>query len=186
MNARVLYLQQNEEFVPSGRFYCSKCQKVHLDQPMAEACCRPRVCACGQPAKLGYTVCDECRIRQEEEREIQRFEQAEKLTQWDGPVWCDQLSYNEGYFPHVGELLESWEDEHGDRPLPDYVWTCHDCPMVNVDTDDVTSGIEFPENVDITDLLGMAELKAALDAFNQANAGFRSWSPNRKKALLLK
>ncbi len=60
-----------------------------------------------------------CRVYSER-REQELFEKAEKIkaANWDGWVFCDGASYNDGYFPNIDEFLE-WENEWFQENNPD-------------------------------------------------------------------
>ena len=150
---------------------------------MAEQCCKPRICACGKECEPYRTICNGCLNEQQEKQEVTFFEKAEKLTAWDGWVYCEGV--NDDYFESVDDLLERCDDEGIDRPK--YVWACKADHFVNADIEDITSRLEDTayEDFDFADLAGLSELKAALEAFNEANKDKVSYTPDYTKAVLI-
>ncbi len=168
--------------------YCGECRIIHATKHLAEQCCVPPKCEdCGEPAAQYYTVCDSCREKRAAERERERFEKAEKVTEWDGPVYLEGLG-GDDYVANaadIEELLYNYGDD--DRPRPEYVWTCHSVSFAQVDLNAVIENIaeNSYDDWDESDLEGTEELGKAIGAFNEKNKGIVSWEPNYKKALLL-
>lgn len=126
------------------------------------------------------------------QQDQKRFEKAEKLKEedWNGPVYCDSLGYNEGYFNDLNDLheyLEGWEDDEGDKSIIEFVWTCEVNPscVLNVDSILESATEEAHESFDYRDLHGLDELRAAVDKFNKLNENEVSWVPNFKKCVIL-
>lgn len=115
-------------------------------------------------------------------REAERFTNAEKITEWDGPVYCDQT---DTYYASVLEFLDQVADEDTQYG---YVWTCESEPFVMVDCNDVIemAAADAYENFDTDQLKGVEEMNDALVAFREANKHLVNWSPNFKKAVLIK
>ena len=186
MNSFNLYKPCYGGFAPTRVYACGKCGHVKSSDVEAESCCRPSICPCGKnPNDPGWTLCNDCRRSKEIERERARFEKAEKVTAWDGPVYLEGAG-NE-FFSDLEEFLQWWQDEavDWDGEPPAYVWTCHVRNTVSADVSDITEHIEWPEGMEDAELKGLDELRAAVDAFNAANAEFKSWEPNYKRALIL-
>ena len=185
MNAQELFLSSGKS---AGVWYCEKCRIVHRERDQAEQCCGVRKCACGKECNPHYTSCDSCMEVREMQRERERFEKSEKLTSWDGPVFCEGYG-NDGYHESVESLLDEIEDNRdGDDFVdPEYCWACDKVQFVQASIDDITSRMEgdMPEDFDTHDLNGLPELQAALDAFNEANKDQVSWQINYKKSVLL-
>lgn len=180
MNAIELFLAGGK---PTGIHCCEECRRVHGDRDRAEACCAPLRCECGAACPDHYASCDECRWRKQAEVRRARFDAAEKVTRWDGPVADADGSYLAG---NLAELLELLEIDDG-QDLPEYVWTCHAHPVCTLDYDTIiekaTAGAH-PE-FDPDTLLGAEELKDALKKFNAANRNHMVWERNYDLALLL-
>lgn len=173
----------NKDGKAVGVFCCSRCRLVFGDKRIAESCCGDRFCDCGNKIEERYyTVCTKCRKVADAKREREKFEKAEKVTEWDGFVWDGS-----DYYPDIGELIERYSDD--ERPLPEYVWTCDATAFATLTIDRVkdwiNDGGDAPEDFDADDLDGWRELEAAIEKFNKANAGCLSYWPNEKKALLL-
>lgn len=188
-------MNATELFHADGRtadvFYCGKCRIVKRTKDEAEHCCAPRVCECGAViSEPYYTVCDACRRLRDIQRERERFEKAEKLAEWDGPVFIDGLGHDEGYFRSVDDLMDylaDWEDDEGPQPTHEYAWTCDSVPFVHVRFSDLLDrfGDDAYEDWEPEDLKGVDELKAALRAFEEANKECVAWEPNYRRALIL-
>jgi hypothetical protein len=179
---------------------------VKLNIEQAESCCADYKCTyCGVdvPRKNFRHACSSCIAEKEREKEAARFAAAEKVTEWDGWLYSDEIQgYKDGYYADVGELMdyiadntpdaeemaELKEDELAEIPkLPEYLWTCDEERFATASLDSIMENISDRgyEDFDTADLKGTEELGAAIDAFNAANAGIVSYSPNYKKALIL-
>jgi hypothetical protein len=173
----------------AGIWYCGKCRIVKRTETEAGACCLPVVCACGNPVKPYWTICEDCYSQNERVKEHKRFEAAEKLMpgQWNGPV----VLGDDHYFDSVGDLLAEFSEDgfNGDgEELPEYVWTCDEDHFVRVDIEAVDTAYEGEayDDFDPNDLKGREDLKAALAAYCEANKDVVSWKPNRKRCVVLK
>ena len=172
MNAIELYHKDGRA---TGVFYCEKC-------------CAPYKCKeCGVELGRYRLVCDGCSRKQQEERERQRFEKAEKVTEWTGWVFCDGLGYNEGFFDSVSDLVEWCEDEGCE--VPKYAWTCTPSYFAQLSIgwvlEQITEHGDAYEGFDPQTLEGVPELGAAIDRFNELNKGVCSYYPNYKVAVVL-
>lgn len=177
----------------AGIYHCEKCRIVKRTKAEADQCCAPVKCAdCGsENVPKYYTVCDACRHKKEADREAERFAKAEKVTEWSGAIYSDGRGWNEGFFANV-EDLEDWlaceEEDDGSQPdRPEYVWTCDDKPFCQLDYDHIIENAiqEAYEDWEPDSITGADALKAAIEAFNEANKEHVSWEPNYKRALLL-
>jgi hypothetical protein len=190
----------------AGVYYCSECKRVAPTRELADECCAPYKCTgCGVelPRKDHRTACRECVAEKEREREAARFAAAEKVTEWDGWIYTEEIQgYNDGYYDSVGALLEYIEDNTPDEGemaeltaeelaeiprLPEYVWTCGEERFATASLDAIIENIADRgyEDFDTDSILGTEELGAAIEAFNAANTGIVSYSPNYKRALIL-
>jgi hypothetical protein len=200
MNAQELFKKASKTdtyYEPVERWFCEKCEIIHQDRDLAEKCCKPNICACGtEISEKYYLVCASCRTKQDITREKDLFDKAEKLTEWDGPVYCDGYGSNEGYFETVEDFLdqfeETYEEFRNSEPeknlkLPEYVWCCDSIPLANLDLDEIleNSTQEAYDGFEYSGFKGLEELRAAIDKFNEINKDVVSWTPNYKKALLL-
>ena len=97
-------------------YKCSNCGQAYLDKSFADKCCKPKHCEdCGIeiPKDNYYIVCDECRSKREEKRELDRYNKATKYTFESAPkesieyVYNEKYPHNEGYFDYdEGDDLE--------------------------------------------------------------------------------
>lgn len=189
MNAKELFHQDGKS---AGVFYCGECRNVAKSQELAEECCAPykcQYCGCDVPRKNFRTACPDCIASNDEKKERERFESAEKLTEWDGPVFCESASYNEGFFPSLAELYDYFGceanfDEDGSEALPPYAWACNVIQFVSYDVGSIKESLEGYEDWE-GDTDGDNELQAALDAWAERNAKVVRWEPDYKRAVLL-
>lgn len=187
MNAIELFHQDGKS---AGVFYCAACRIVKRTKSEAEECCSPVKCKdCGNVVEIKYTFrpisvqCDSCSRDERARIEQKRFDKAEKLTKWDGPVYCEGHGRN-GYAKSVSEMLDYLEDV---EERPKYVWACTIKHFVNADISDITERLadDAYEDFDPDDLNGLEELNVAIKAFNEANQGAVSWEPDFSKAIPL-
>ena len=123
-------------------------------------------------------------IELREKREAERFEKAEKVPEeeYGGPV-----SDGDNYWGSVEEYREFVEEDLCE--VGDYLWACEVKPTVFLDWQKVremTTDDETPEHFDGSEILGLDELRAAVDLFNEKNKRFESWEYTTKIAVVLK
>ena len=181
-------MNATELFHKDGRsahvWYCGQCRNVKGTQEHAEQCCGKWHCKeCGAECANYHLQCQICFRKQQDAKERERFAKAEKVTEWDGWVFCDGLNHNNGYFSGMDDLYDQVEPED----LPDYVWTCTANRFVHFDMTHELERIAENgyEDCDFDDFDGLPELKKAVDAFNEANAGKLSYEPDFTKAVLV-
>ncbi len=181
MNAQELFLKDGRS---SEVFYCSQCKIVHRTQEQADKCCTPNRCpSCGVEVGRHWTICDGCRATRETEKERERFKNAEKVTTWDGWVYCECLG-RDGFSESLQEML----DEIGSADeIPEYVWTCNARPFAVVHVSSILDDIAANgyEDFDPQTLDGIPELKEAIRIFNAANEKVLSYEPDYSTALLV-
>lgn len=187
MNATELFHADGRS---AGIYACGKCRIVAHSKSLAEQCCAPYLCThCGNETEAKYwTVCRPCQAKQKLAKEAERFAAAEKVTEFDGPVYIDGYGGQDGYFENIVEFID-WaiEESEDDFGLPDYVWTCTIEQVVDLDLDSILEHAtqEAYEDFCTSDLDGMDELEAALNKFNELNKSYLTWHANYKKALVL-
>lgn len=173
MNATELFHADGKS---AGIWYCAKCRVVARSREDAEQCCQPRKCECGSEVERGWICCNECRRKKDVARERERFEKAEKLTEWDGWVFCGGIG-SDGFSESLEDFYDNWADEHdGGGELPEYVWACKENHLVHADI--------AIENFDLNELDGLPELKAAINTFVGLNKDKISYEPDYTKAVL--
>jgi hypothetical protein len=119
--------------------------------------------------------------------EKELFDSAEKITDWPGAV-IDPDTWT--WHPNVQAFLSHEGAHHGAA----YLWCCENEPMVEVFYDCIledeseASWDQGAAVLDHSQLKGVEEFKAAIEAFNQANQAYTypSRSSMRTKALILK
>jgi hypothetical protein len=182
MNAIELYHQDGKS---AGIYYCEKCRIVARTKEQAEECCSPRKCKCGTICEKGYFQCRPCIEKEREDREKARFEKAEKVTSWDGWVYCDGLGWNNNFSENLDSFLELCEYEECD--IPEYVWACNKIHFCNFDIDNELQRISENsyEDFDYESFKGIEELKAAINHFNEINYNLVMYEPDYTKAVLI-
>ena len=88
-------------------YKCEKCGSGYTEKSIADKCCQLELCkdcGCEIPKNHCYVVCDECRAKREELRELERYNKATKYTFESAPkesieyVFNELYPDNEGYF----------------------------------------------------------------------------------------
>lgn len=187
MNALELF---HKDGGSAGVFYCGECRCVKRTQDEAEQCCKPYTCSkCGVVTEKYWTICNGCRSKKRQEEERARFEAAEKIDAdaYEGWLYCDGIAgSNEGFFEDLETLIDLCCDA---EVKPEYAWACNPQHFAVLDIDDILQRIEEDgdayEDFDARDMNGIPELEKALVAFNEANIGVVSYSPDYKRAVLL-
>ena len=174
MNGQELFLKDGKT---AWVYYCSECKVVHKSIESADECCKPYKCTvCEGTAPRYHTMCKECyRITTENKR----FEKAEKLTSFDGQVYCGDT-----FYPDLDYVM----DELSEDP-PEYVWATKPVNFVSIRTDRITEMAvdedEAYEDFECDEILGVDELTAAIEAFNLANKHHVSYVPDYTKAVII-
>jgi hypothetical protein len=119
-----------------------------------------------------------------ERQEAERFEKAEKLTEWDGAVFL-----GDDFCTDMGEAMDRINDYNDDEERPKYVWAAKDQQVVDgADVSDVLERfIEANgwEDMDNHDFEGVEELQEALERFRDANQSLVAYFPDHTKAILV-
>lgn len=186
MNAVELFLADGK---PASVWFCGKCRHVAGSQHLADLCCDTYKCnKCGKDTgSRSWLRCEACRDAEDVASEVKRFEAAKKVTAWDGWVYSEGHGYKDGYFESLDDFKEWADDERSDEtPLPTYVWTCKSEAFAQADIDSILCQITDNgyEDFDPETLDGIPELKAALEAFNEANKDVLSYTPDYSTAVL--
>ena len=173
---------EDEEMKPCGIFYCSKCRSVHGSQKEANECCVPRLCACGKQLERYQTICDQCQEAKEVKCEQDRFNAAKKVH--ESEYTGSRIFYNDKFYSDVESLLEQLEDD-GVEP-PSYAWACENVGIPKASLSDVTDRVveNMWEGASESDLNGLDELEAAINAFNDANKSVSMWEVDYSTAVL--
>lgn len=190
MNAQELSRPDGQQ---SSVWHCGKCGSVFggrdnpaIGQTLAEACCRPKICECGAEVARYRTACQACLDRHQREKTAAQMVAAEKLDTWDGWVYWEGRGWKDGYFDSLEELHEWYDDQDEEfRPeLPLWVFVCKKVPFDGLD---VSRLIEMCTEDSFEDaagrLSGIPELTTAIEAFNKANVGLVSYTPDFKYAV---
>ena len=174
-----MYPEETKVFVctaerdyPKGR----KCNKIYYEKEAAEDCCKPYHCQdCGVETRRYWLRCDPC-------SEKRKYEKAEKLTKWDGPVYRDGYGHRDGFFYDVGDLLEDCEAE-GVNP-PEWVFICKE-KKHEIDPDQVIESM-FDDAYEeaYEDLVDVEELREFIKDWNDKQ-NIVTYYPDYSRVLLL-
>ena len=171
-------------------WYCGKCRIVAKTQEGAEKCCAERLCSCGKPLRRYSLKCNECDHRDFKAKcdreEEERFDKATKVLakDWDG----EQCYYEDHYFETVDEFMEWAEDNFiNESHYPDYIWNAENQGVRKADIEDIITNCvdSLWEDADESDLNGVDELQAAVDAFNEANKSVKCYMVDFSTAIIL-
>lgn len=187
MNATELYLKDGR---PTGVYFCSVCRGTYRDKEPAEECCslHKKCVGCGEliSRKSPKIACPACVAKKRDAQEQERFNKAAKVSEWDGMIYSE--GHGGEYFHDLDEFVEWMMDESLD--LPEYVWTCDQQRVVDVDVSVIVNHIGdselAPDDFDEEDLNGLDELQGAIIKFNSLNEDFVTYTPNYNLALILK
>lgn len=186
MNAQELYHHDGK---PASVSYCSACRRVHRTKDQADECCTPQKCQyCGlETGRPHYTACNSCDQINRSKKEADRFDKAEKKTEWDGWVYLEGTG-KEGYSESIADFWENWESDHDEGDAkPTYVWACAEIHFAVAEIHHITDYItdQAYDDFDSNDLNGIPDLEAALAKFNEANKDLVSYLPDYSVAVLL-
>ena len=114
--------------------------------------------------------------------EVERFEKAVKVAERDyegGYVY-----FGDTYYASI-EVLRDYLD--ADETVPLYVWACKGVAIPKASIEDVIDNIldNMWEDADPSDLSGVDELEAAIEAFNEANRDVAVYGLDYSIAILL-
>jgi hypothetical protein len=184
-------------------FGCPKCGQLfilHKDDDAAERTTKRheaaahcvKHCVCGKSLDYHYMLrCKDCRARREHEKELARFEKAQKLTleAYDGPVYWEGHvgGYGEGYFSGVDEILDYCETEGIE--VPAYVWACSPKEF-KLDADvfierELESQEMFEEAGERISEDARARLQSYLNVWT-GEQGLVGWNADQTRAVLLR
>ena len=167
-------------------FICSECLTLYQGEDFAKKCCSCYICGEKVERDEGGSH-SECRKKRSIEREKRIFEKSEKVTDWDGWVYCEGLG-NE-YFEDLGLLKEYIEEEienDKDFTRPKYVYATKRTLLSKVNIENIIESVCENSYKDAEDdLKGLDELQKALDDFNKANEHIVTYWPDCKKAILI-
>lgn len=200
MDAFELY---NETGKPIGIWACGKCRRLTLQytgdssrlntKESAEACCRPRLCECGQVAGeySSNNECDYCRKKrwqkEQGEKLSRRIAAAEDVTDtYTGPVYCEGFDvggWGDGYYADISDLLDAIGGEAEVNP-PQWAFAC--TPDVRtIDARDIIEQICDDGYEGMIDFLSPSqELIAACKKFNEDNEQYMTvWHADYERKI---
>lgn len=158
-----IYLVKKDNPAEVVAYACGKCGTVTgTVESVATDHCAPKMCTkCGKVREYSsYLLCNECRAMKDAEAEAERFDRAEKVTDWDGPVYDPNCGgCQDGYFQSVDDLLDHYADD--DAGPPAYVWaTTMTHPSLDADSlmdqalDDTYDGCTLDAEDELVEFIG--------------------------------
>lgn len=157
---------------------CGECGLIYSEKHpySSERCCTCQDCGASthEDKMARKTLCDKCWGPHYAKIDADRMDRAEEIIGYDGPV----VYSGDKYFPSVEEMV----DYHDDQDLPDFVHTCT-IHNYSIDIDEVIQNMienASVEDFDGSEFTGMAELRAAVDKFNEANKVVVYWEEDSK------
>lgn len=121
--------------------------------------------------------------------EMKRLEKATLVEDYDGPVYCEGVpggSYGDGYFADVQELADMLDDGDVDESIvrEEFAYCCTSSPVAGLDVDSILESATEESFEDAIDhLVGVDELRAAVEAFNEANKAVLSWDSDYSRKV---
>ena len=185
MNAIELYKQDG---TATGVYFCESCRVVYSNKDDAEWCHGERLCACGQKITQGYRqkTCNDCESKvwkeKERKKEAERFDAAKKIK---ASEYAGEMVY--GHDDQYYSSVEKAIDQYLEGQEPEYVWACKNTGVIKASTESLYENMleNMWEDADVSDLNGVDELDAAVDAFNKANESLSVWNPDYSTAILV-
>lgn len=155
---------------PTNVWVCSACNRVLMDEGLANECCKP--CQCGQPTRNRFEgKCSDCWDRERHERQLRAMADAE-LVEWDGQtmLYTDEVEgYHYGWFYSPEELRDYCEDEA--LEIPEFAFLGRK-RIRKLDLDRAIESMleDTYEDASLPDDEAYKKLAAEVDEFNKRNA----------------
>jgi hypothetical protein len=148
--------------------------------------CGPWTCEkCGvEHDRAHQPTCRECFnkawAKKRADKEKERFEKAEKVTEYDGPVFCEAAGTGGEFFSTVQDLIDHCECE--DVDVPSCAWTCiKKHPQIDIESMCEQALDEHHEGCELDDV---EELEAFIKQWNAKQTG-ESWEVDYSKAVMI-
>jgi len=160
-------------------YKCENCGQAYLDKSYANNCCKPKLCedcGCELPKNYGYVLCEECRIKREELRELERYNKATKYTFKSVPTESIEWLYSKLY-PHNEGYFDGENEEYFTEYDIKYVYgTKRVSPKYDA-WDIIESMLEesYEDASDMVDKEEVNKLQQAIDAFVNNHNGCLDW-----------
>ena len=162
---------------------CGVCLCAAIDRAAAEQCCTCLYCGKEVGIERGYRPSrhGECHRAHLDLQERERMDQAVEDREYHGPFLL-----GDQYHADMGEVVDYLEGHHDSvDDWPEFIYACKETkPCLVLDLDDLQHKIEdLWEDCDWGDFQGVDELKAALDAFNAANAERATYHEDHRRKV---
>lgn len=160
-------------------YQCPICHTSYVGKLRADNCCKPKLCedcGCELPKSHGYTVCDECRNKREEKRELERYNKATHYTFATAPKESIEYLYSEKYPFDDGYMLDVEDDRVGEFGIKYVYGTNRVSPSYDA-SDIVESMLEesYEDAMDHVNSDETAKLQEAIDTFIKNHGGCLDW-----------
>lgn len=161
----------------SGVWVCGACRAIWKNSPLAEQCCRPKICSvegCDDVVAEYRTVCEQHLTEAEARRMQDRWDKAQ-----DAPFWPHEVIWDDGQERYFGSLNE-WSEDVANRVAygaagdtardiveAAYVYRCTDRPL-HIDAADVAEHALDRANEDVNSDISddsITELQRLLDGW---------------------
>lgn len=160
----------------AGGFACGNCKRTYILEAHAEPCCR---CAKCGVVRIGIRgVCIEC-------KDAETLEKAQEIEDTEEEVFLGDDLY---------ENLEQLIENHSDEEIPEFIFPAEKIyHKVNMDSwleheeEEYMQGLECDAFNPFEKPYGLKELRAAVDAFNEANKdNFAYFLPDKTKKICVR
>ena len=156
-------------------YQCEKCGSSYIDKNVADNCCQPKLCEdCGIeiPKNHYYVVCDKCRVKREEKKELDRYNKATKYTFESAPKESTKIIYSELY-PYNEGFMYDIEDEDIEKYEIKYVYgTKRISPHYDAwDMVEYMLEDSYEDSDDQVDNKELEKLQSAIDTFIKNHNG---------------
>lgn len=182
MDAQKLFLSDGRD---AEVVYCGKCGLIYRDLDSAEKCCANYICPGCQKDTGGrsWIYCQECREKAVSQKELERFNKAQKVENWDGPVYDNA---GDRYWDSLDDFYDSVYSEYDQfDDIPDYLYCCDTNPVIDLEFGHIVGDIEFPEGLEDYKFEGVEEFQKAIEIFNEANKGAKVYKPDLSQVVLI-
>jgi hypothetical protein len=170
-------------------WFCTNCGTVYKTKDDAERCamgkrkmrevepCTEWTCEeCEQPAAPYQWYCQACLSRHRSEKEAKLLDECQKVTRAEDYPTDQGVCYDGEYYYCLEDLVETFDLEGWD--LPPRVWATEPS-IFSMNADDIIAAeverwADSCDDVDIDQVAGREEFRAAVEAFN-AKQGMTLW-----------
>jgi hypothetical protein len=163
----------------------ASCKKIYCSQVSADRCCLCSICQ--QPTDASdYTMLHKtCSDKAQSKRIEKQIAAATIVDDWDGGVFAtNDIGPDDGGWFHSLDALEEYCDDDPDVERPEWAFLCQPETLRKVTVDDIVEMSCADMHEEVSDsITGDTELRAALNAFYEANKPLMSYTPDYKRVV---